>query len=148
MHMPALPRNSLPTTCSQCLRAKGRGLPALIHAGLAPARMKHRRSTCDLGSSLENVLNRGLLALQIILSSAILALMTSTDAQPLLSLRKIPGVRSKRLLVWSFVVSTGLLQFVTLFLTVEAVFLPQILNDRKCDYSDDNAATDSAFTVV
>ena len=111
-------------------------------------KLTHPRSTCDLGSSLESVLNRGLLALQIILSYAILALMTSTDAQPLLSLRKIPGVRSKRLLVWSFVVSTGLLQFITLFLTVEAVFLPQILNDRKCDYSDDNAATDSAFTVV
>jgi len=93
------------------------------------------RAYCSHGSSSSDVAFRALLSLQIVVTCGAIAMMEAVYVKPLLEFRTIPGVLRPRLLVWSYAAHSGLLQLVTLFLSAESVFLPQIVQGAACSVS-------------
>ena len=116
-------------------------------AGMKSFVLEDYRSYCSHGSTSEDIVFRTLLSIQIIFTCGALALMESFYVKPLLELRMIPGVRRPRLLVWSYVVHSGLLQLATLFLSAESVFLPEIVHGASCQRGG-GTINDSAFSLA
>jgi hypothetical protein len=76
----------------------------------------HYRSFCSLGGSTYDIVWQGILSLQVIITSAVLALLTSVEVRPLLKLENIPGVSRLRVMVWAYTLSSAFLQVITVFL--------------------------------
>lgn len=114
-------------------------LTAKLYCACDPNLIEHESATlsnykanCDLGGSGLQIFQQGVLSLQVIMTSGVLALMSSVEVRPILDMKEIPGLAHKKLLVRLYTISTALLQIVTVFLTTEAVFLPDVLHRVEC----------------